>query len=154
MTKRILLLLLAVLLCAGALTACGEEKTVTDPAALAEALAAADIYSTDLYPVDASLVGSVLAVTAPYTSAYVYATAGDAADEIAVLTAADETAAKAIYDQLTAHRTAFSQLYSTYAPDQCPRIDGGLLVQIGTAVVWCVSNDTDAAHAILESHTK
>ncbi len=151
--KRILPLLLALLLCLS-LFSCAQEKTVTDPAALAEALYSADIYSTDLYPLDAEMITSTFGITLPYTSAYAYATAGDAADEIAVITAADEKTAQEIYGQLETHQTTFSALYATYAPDQCPRIDGALLVRIGTTVIWCTSNSTDGASAIVESYTK
>lgn len=150
--KRVFSVLLCLLFLLS-LAACGGEKMIADPTALAEALYAADIYSTDLFPLDASLVDVMFELDKPYTAAYGYATAGDAADEIAVLVAADETAAQDLLTNLEAHRVAFSQLYSTYAPNQCPRIDGALLMRVGNVVVWCVSDDTDAAKALVESHS-
>lgn len=149
--KRIFSILLCLLLLLS-LAACGTAKEIADPAALAEALYAAEIYSTDLYPLDSSLVDVMFELDKPYTAAYGYATAGDAADEIAVLVAADDTAAQDLLTNLEAHRVAFSQLYSTYNAGQCPRIDGALLMRVGNVVVWCVSDDTDAAKALVESH--
>jgi hypothetical protein len=151
--KRIFSILLCLLLLLS-FAACGTAKEITDPAALAEALYSAEIYSTDLYPLDASLVDVMFELDKPYTAAYGYATAWDAADEIAVLVAADEAAAQDLLTNLEAHRVAFSQLYSTYAPNQCPRIDGALLMRVGNVVVWCVSDDTDAAKALVENHSK
>ncbi|MBR6709382.1 MAG: DUF4358 domain-containing protein [Clostridia bacterium] len=152
--NRLLALLLSALLCLTVFTACGDTKTITDPAALAEALCNDSLHGTDLYPIDNSLIASVLAVTAPYTAAHVYATAGDAADEIAVFVAESEAAAAAILEQLEAHQVAFSQLYSTYAPDQCPRIDGALLEQVGNTVVWCIGHDSDAARKLMYEYCK
>ncbi len=151
--KRALSLLLALFLCA-ALASCAAQKTIDDPAALAEALYTADIYSTDLYPLSADMITATFGVTLPYATAYAYATAGDAADEIAVIEAADANAAEAILAQLDAHRVSFSALYATYAPDQCPRIDGALLMRVGNVVIFCTSNSTDSAKTIVESYAK
>lgn len=151
--KKICTALLALLLCLTALSACGT-KTIAEPAALAEALAAADIYSTEIYPLDASMVTQIFGVTADYTEAYAHASAGDAADELLVVTAADEEGAKTLLTQLETHMTTLSETYSQYAADQCPRIEGGLLMRVGTVVVWCVSNDTDAAKTIVENYIK
>lgn len=149
--KKSLSLLFVFLLCLAAMTACGV-KTVTDPAALAEALASADLYSTEIYPLDNSMITQLFAVTADYTSAYAHASAGDAADELLVLTAADEASAQTLLAQLETHMRDLSALYATYAADQCPRIEGGLLMRVGNVVVWCVSNDTDAAKTIVENY--
>ena len=151
--KRIFSALLCLLLLLP-LAACGTAKEIADPAALAEALYAAEIFSTDLYPLDASLVDVMFELDKPYTAAYGYATAGDAADEIAVLVAADDAAAQDLLTNLEAHRIAFSQLYSTYNASQCPRIDGALLMRVGNVVVWCVSDDTDTAKALVESYSE
>ena len=151
--KKLSSALLALLLCLTALTACGA-KTIAEPAALAEALAAADLYSTEIYPLDDSMVMQIFAVTADYTAAYAHASAGDAADELLVVTAADEAGAQTLLGQLETHMRDLSTLYSTYAADQCPRIEGGLLMRIGNVVVWCVSDDTDAAKKIVESYMK
>ena len=151
--KRISTALLALLLCLCPvwLTACGA-KTITEPAALAEALAAADIYSTTIYPLDAGMVSSIFNVTADFTEAYAHASAGDAADELLVLVAADEERAKTLLSQCEAHMHALSDLYAKYAADQCPRIMGGLLQRFGNVVIWCVSDDTDAAMRIVENY--
>lgn len=154
--KRICTFLFALLLCLLPLAfiACGSGS-IDNPAALAEALAGnPDMFSTEIYALDDSLITSTFGVTATYTKAYGYATAGDAADEIAVIAAADEEGAKVILTQLQTHQTEFSQLYAKYAADQCPRIDGALLQRIGNVVVWCVSNDTDRAETIVKNYTK
>ncbi|MBR7185769.1 MAG: DUF4358 domain-containing protein [Clostridia bacterium] len=151
--KKISALLLILLLTLTALTACAE-KTITEPAALAEALAAADIYSTEIYPLDKSLVGQIFAITGAYTEAYAHASAGDAADELLVIVAEDEPGAEALLTQLEKHMADFSALYATYAADQCPRIEGALLMRVGAVVVWCVSDDTDAAKQIVQNYMK
>lgn len=151
--KKICTALLALLLCLSALSACGA-KTIAEPAALAEALAAADIYSTEIYPLDAAMVTQIFGVTADYTEVYAHASAGDAADELLVVTAADEEGAKTLLAQLETHMTTLSDTYSKYAADQCPRIESGLLMRVGTVVVWCISDDTDAAKTIVENYTK
>ncbi|MBQ3126519.1 MAG: DUF4358 domain-containing protein [Clostridia bacterium] len=151
--KKLSSALLALLLCLTALTACGA-KTIAEPAALAEALASADIYSTEIYPLDDSMVMQIFAVTADYTAAYAHASAGDAADELLVITAADEAGAQTLLSQLEMHMTALSDTYAKYAADQCPRIEGGLLMRVGNVVIWCVSNDTDTAKQIVENYQK
>ena len=154
--KRICSSRLALLLCLVplALPACGSGA-IDNPAALAEALADnTEMYSTEIYPLDESLLAQTFGVTAAYTAAYGYATAGDAADEIAVFVAADEAGAKTILTQLQTHQTDFSALYATYAADQCPRIEGALLQRVGTVVVWCISNDTAKAETIVKNYTK
>lgn len=88
--KRICTFLFALLLCLLPLAfiACGSGS-IDNPAALAEALAGnPDMFSTEIYALDDSLITSTFGVTATYTKAYGYATAGDAADEIAVIAAA------------------------------------------------------------------
>ncbi len=151
--KKSLSLLFVLLLCLSSLTACGT-KTIAEPAALAEALAAADIYSTEIYPLDNSMIAQIFGVTADYSEAYAHASAGDAADELLVAVAADEEGAKTLLAQLETHMATLSDTYSKYAAEQCPRIEGGLLMRVGTVVVWCVSDDTDAAKTIVENYMK
>jgi len=151
--KKPLSLLFALFLCLTALTACGA-KTIAEPAALAEALSQADIYSTEIYPIDNSMIAQLFGVTADFSEAYAHASAGDAADELLVVAAADEEGAKTLLAQLETHMTTLSDTYSKYAADQCPRIEGGLLIRVGTTVVWCVSNNTDTAKQIVENYMK
>lgn len=151
--KRLSSTLLALFLCLTALTACGA-KTIAEPAALAEALAGADIYSTEIYPLDNSMIAQIFGVTADFAEAYAHASAGDAADELLVVTSADEDGARTLLAQLETHMATLSETYSKYAADQCPRIEGGLLTRVGNVVVWCVSDDTDTAKQIVENYMK
>lgn len=151
--KRFLSALLCLALLS-ACTACGGPTVVPDPAALAQALAEADLYSTTLYPIEPDMIAQVYAVTTGFTAAYGHAAAGDTADEFLVITAADDAGAKVILDQLEQHMRDFSALCAGYNPGQCPRIEGGLLMRIGCTVVWVVSNDTDAARAIVAQYAR
>lgn len=77
--KRICTFLFALLLCLLPLAfiACGSGS-IDNPAALAEALAGnPDMFSTEIYALDDSLITSTFGVTATYTKAYGYATAGE-----------------------------------------------------------------------------
>lgn len=144
------LLLLASLL----LAACGAAAEIDSATSLADDLYATVPFSTELFALEPSLAESLYAIPAGYEALAAYSAAGDAADQIVVVTAADEAAAKTLLSKMEAYMHTLSETYSKYAPEQCPRIEGSLLSRVGRTVVWCVSDDTDAAKTIMEKHYK
>lgn len=83
-----------------------------------------------------------------------YMADGNAYDMIVVGQCASESDAKTLYGNVQTYLNDLKREANLYQPEAVARIDGALLRQTGAVVVLCVSNDTDAAAAVVEGYLK
>lgn len=151
--KKLLAALLAAMMLL-ALTACGggEAKTV-DVQKLADDLKDNVTYSATMI-VDAVEDLNYKLDPPEGTQLAGYMADGNAPDMIVVGQCASESDAKTLYANVQTYLNDLKREANLYQPEAVARIDGALLRQTGAVVVLCVSNDTDAAAAVVEGYLK
>lgn len=159
--KRFFALTLALLLMLG-LAACGGEETPDDTAKLVE-LAVADIYAKlgekvalpEMLTVNEAMILDFCGIEEGDRKSAVVAICADSlkTDEIWVIEAADEAAAKRIVDLAKARLKKKGEESITYSPEQYAVVEKAQLLQNGNHVILLVSPEVQDLAAALESVT-
>ncbi len=97
-----------------------------------------------IYGIDASLC----------TDAAFYTNSGAVADEIAVFNCVDDTALEEVNNAITAHVEYLVEGYSSYGPDQVPKIKKYSVITKGNTVAFCICENPDSAAEIFETATQ
>lgn len=136
------------LLCALLLTACGGKAV--DPAALGPVLLEGAGFPEGMLTLERDMAGSIFQLDMDTVTACYAAVSGAAgADELLVLTAADQTAAEAIFDLLTARLSYRQESFADYNSAEAAKLEDPILTREGSAVIYCVCPDPDAVRKIL-----
>ena len=140
---RKLTAIIAGIICAAALTACGTQNIAsngTDPAEIAAALNESANFSEELTEVSADVLLRRYGLGSDTVEAAAgYAGTPAVVDEIAVFKTSDvESVSEAANARIESQITN----YTSYAPDEVPKLNGATVKVIGDCVVVCVSNDT------------
>lgn len=159
--KRIFALSLALLLMLG-LAACGGEEKPNDTVKPVET-AVADIYAQlgekvalpEMLSVNEAMILDFCGITEADRKSAVVAICADSlkTDEIWVIEAADEAAAKRIVDFAKARLKKKGEESITYSPEQYAVVEKAQLLQNGDHVILLVSPDAQALAAALETVT-
>ena len=141
--KRIITLLLAVMT-AVSLVACGDKASATvDAAGLGKALAERVQFDTALS------AGDYLELPEK-CEASAYMSDGSTVEEIFVVQCSDKTDASAVKVSMQSLLDSQKQEMERYKPEEVARLDNAIFATYGTCVVLCVTNDTDAANAVIK----
>ena len=159
--KRFFALSLALLLMLG-LTACGGEEKPDDTAKPVE-MAVADIYTQlgekialpEMLTVSESMILDFCGIEENDRKSAVVAICADSlkTDEIWVIEAADEAAAKRIVDLAKARLKKKGEESITYSPEQYAVVEKAQLLQNGNHVILLVSPDVQPLATALEAIT-
>lgn len=95
----------------------------------------------NIYGIDSSLC----------TNATVYIGSGATADEIAVFNCTDEAAAETVYETAQARLQYLLEGYSSYGPEEVPKIENAALLREGNTVILCISENSDIAQSVADS---
>lgn len=136
------------------LSACGSsEPAPFDPAAAAQALQDSGAFSEPLEPIDQDLAcGTLYDIDGEtVTDCAVYTTPTAGAEELAVFTLTDETAASAALDALRQRVEEQSDVLRSYQPDEVGKLDNAILEQRGASVLLAVAADADAARSAVDA---
>ncbi len=99
---------------------------------------------------ESDMAGSVFQMDMTTVTACYAAVSGSAgADELVVLTAGDEDGAEAVYDLLSDRIACRQESFSDYNPAEAAKLREAILLREGTAVVYCVCPDPEAALKII-----
>ena len=132
------------------LSACGAGSDtgneIVDAKALADGLSSRISFSEELTDIDENALLRRYGLSADdVTEVYGYCGTRAVVDEVSVFKT-DDT--KKVEDQVQAHLDSQIKNYSSYAPDEVPKLEDAFVTTIGDCVIVCVSND-DAANVIL-----
>lgn len=135
-----------------ALTACGGEDAAPKNPSVADVMATMkkDIELPEMTDVDKETFGVIypIAVDEIEDIAYIAAGSGITSDEILILKMKDGTDMTALKDKLVIHQKAQAELFSTYAPDEAPKIDKAAIVVNGNYALLAITSDNKAAEKI------
>ena len=147
--KKITLTILS-LLTAAALTSCGAKAINVNE--LASALASEGKFAEQLTEVSADITEKRYGLEdADVEECAAYAGTKAVVDEVAVFKAANVENVK---EQVEQHIDAQKDSYSSYRPDEVPKLDDCVVTVSGDYVIVCVSEDSSAAKSIIEQYTK
>ncbi len=80
-----------------------------------------------------------------------YVSSGATTEEIAIFKASDEDKTK---DMMTSIQTRISdqkkESFSTYRPEELPRLEDSILVQRGQYIILCISDNRDKALEVID----
>ncbi len=94
-----------------------------------------------IYGIDSSLC----------TDAAFYTNSGAVADEIAVFNCVDGAALEKVNEAIAAHVKYLVEGYSSYGPDQVPKIEKYSVITKGNTVAFCICENPDSAAEIFET---
>lgn len=70
-------------------------------------------------------------------------------DEVAIFKTSDT---EAVREQVEEHIETQTASYSSYRPDEVPKLQSCVIQTIGDCVILCVSNDSDTAQKIIDEY--
>lgn len=147
--KNKVLIVLSIIMCI-VLAGC-NTKTI-DATELAEALATNGTFTEELYAVSADITEKRYALTDDEVEeCAAYAGTKAVVDEVVVFKAKDVDAVKTKVQQ---HISAQEESYTSYRPDEVPKLQDSVLVVSGDYVILCVSEDSSSAKTIIDEYIK
>ena len=148
---RLLPGVLALCLCLSACGGGGSAKSY-DPAATAKALLESDAFSDTLDTLDKDTAATMYGIDAStITDCVVYTSLSMGAEEIAVLTLTDETAAKTAKEALDKRVSDQITALESYMPGEVDKLNHAIVEQTGNTALLVVAADADAARSVLDS---
>ena len=121
--------------------------------ALVDALLNQVQFDTELAKIDDS-VAEGMVTTEPGTQLQVYMGNGSFADEIVIMSAKNEKAAKKNQENAKKHLEEMQQMFQDYIPKEAKKIEGAVRVRCGSYVIVCVTSDTDTAKKVINKEIK
>ena len=134
------------------LCACGGGATEPfDPASTASALLDSGAFSENLEQLDQDVACMLYGIDeSTVTGSAVYGSTGATAEEIAVFTLTDETAAQAAKTALETRVSDQKTALESYLPAEIVKLDAAIIEQRGSSVLMVVAADAEAAQAVLK----
>jgi hypothetical protein len=153
--KRLLLALsvLALLLLCACASKATPKQPLPDPEALAAELQAAGAFAEEL-PLSAHDVGCFLygLQESDAPGMRYYFSSGAVADEIAVFPCPDEAAAEKVKAECGTRLEQQTMLFTSYKPEEVPKLEKALVLQRENTVVLCVASDYGKASTVLDKY--
>ncbi len=147
--KKITLAVLSIIT-AAVLASCGAKTINVNE--LASALMAEGKFAEQLTEVSAEITEKRYGLEADdVEECAAYAGTKAVVDEVAVFKAANLENVK---EQVEQHIDAQKDSYSSYRPDEVPKLDDCVVTVSGDYVIVCVSEDSSVAESIIEKYTK
>lgn len=148
MKKKILAVLSITM--AAVLAGCGA-KTI-DVHEFASSLASEGKFAEQLTEVSSDITEKRYGIeAADVEECAAYAGTKAVVDEVAVFKAANVENVK---EQAQKHIETQKDSYSSYRPDEVPKLDDSVVTVSGDYVIVCISEDSSAAKSIIEKYTK
>lgn len=156
--RKITALMLALVMAALLLTACGGGSgkggdVSVDVAALADELNKDTVTTDTLSETKESMLASIYYFEdGQVTESKAYMSSGATADEVAVVKCKDAAATKDVETLFNNRVKAQSDLYSTYKPEESDKLKDSIVKSAGQYTVLVVCDDYDKANEILKKY--
>lgn len=85
------------------------------------------------------------------TDAAFYSGSGATADEIAVFNCVDENAVNTVNEAVNARLDYLLEGYSSYGPQEVPKIESAAVLTKGNTVIFCICNNPESAESVADS---
>lgn len=142
-------------LCAAALASCGADVAEIDLGALSSELLEAGIFSEELSGVSQSIAEKRLGLDSSLIAECVAASGTKAVvDEFALIRLSSPDAKDSVEKGIAEHIASQKSNYSSYKPDEVPKLEDYVLVSSGDYEIFVVSGDSSAAEEIIKKYTK
>lgn len=135
---------------------CGnsKENVSIDMGTLAEKLLET-VKNDELTKIDSELVESTYNIKADqYEEGVVYVSSGATAMEIAIFKGKDKASVEEISKAVDTRKKEQIEAYTTYAPEQVPKLEAAIKKEVGNYIIYCVTEDTKQAENIINDAAK
>lgn len=85
------------------------------------------------------------------TNAAMYSSGAVSADEIAVFNCVDSAAVETVVQALNSRIAYLAEGYSSYGPDQVPKIESAAIKTSGNTVIFCICENPENIDSVLET---
>lgn len=85
------------------------------------------------------------------SKAALYIGSGATADEVAVFNCVDEAAFEAVYDAVEERLHYLHEGYSSYGPEEVPKIESVAIMTKGNTIILCICENPDKAEKVADS---
>lgn len=148
--KKILTGIAAFTLSAALITGCGSKEL--DMTSVANEILSGATFAEQLQPASENIALKRLGINAAdVESCVAYASTNAVVDEFAVVKA---TNAANVESAIRNHIAQQSATYSSYAPNEVPKLDNAVVKISGDYVIYVVSSDNASAQALVDGLTK
>lgn len=152
--SKTLLLLMACLLLASCLVACGEPQDLNLDQ-LKDQLKSQLTFTEELAPVSDKKIAAIYDFDEDdLIDFWCERGAGATAEEIIILEANDSSTAKQLKDKLEDHRASQIKTYENYVPTEVPKLQKAPLLRQGKYLVFVVNQDSDKVKEIVQAWFK
>lgn len=152
--KKTITAVICAALCTAFISACGGTKTI-DADTAASKLMSSGIFAEQLEEVNTSVAEKRLSLnSADVESCKAYAGTKAVVDEIAIIKAVSPDAAANVKAAIDKHLETQKKSYSSYRPDEVPKLDNAVVITEGSSVAFVVSKDSDRAKQIVKDCLK
>lgn len=144
---------IAAIVCMMCINGCSQPKNI-DADEAAQTLLTEGVFAEKLSPVSAKIANKRYGLTDDMvTQTAAYCGTNAVVDEIAVFKTNDSDI-DAVVKKAAEHIDAQTKTYSSYRPDELPKLRDSIIVTIGDCVVVCVSSDAAKAQEIVDKLMK
>lgn len=151
--KKILSVIISVFICTLVLAGCGGTNFDADSAV--KQLMSAGIFDETLTEVSSSVTQKRLSLSEEdIESCTSYAGTKAVVDEIVLVKVSSSDAAERVKTALDRHIETQKKSYSSYRPDEVPKLDSAVIVSEGGYVILVVSKDSGKAQSIVKGCLK
>ena len=150
--KKILAAIIAMIMVFAFIGCAKKEPRFYEANAVADALNLGLEFGEELEKSSAEVALAIYGIDQSLCSnAAIYNGSGATADEIAVFNCVDDAAAETVYQAAEARLQYLYEGYSSYGPDEVPKIEASSVIREGNTVILCVCNNFDAVQKIADS---
>lgn len=128
-----------------------KKEREIDVHTLAQSLLNDISYEDELTSVEGNMFHMIYGISVEDVSEYeAYVSTGATAEEITVIKAKDEEAAKAIKDKFTERVQAQKSSFANYIPKEVDKLEKAVVYQEGVYVILSISNESEKAEEIIK----
>lgn len=128
-----------------------EKAKIFDANILADTLNSNLEFGEALEKTDSEIAYSIYGIDpALCNDAAVYLGSGATADEIAVFSCVDNAAVKKVVEAANNRLDYLHEGYSSYGPDEVPKIEGAKVITEGLTVIVCICENPDSVTEFLK----
>lgn len=149
--KRNIVLCLSLALCLLAAGCGGQSAPTADAVELADRLSTQIQFEDTLSPLEGDMLYTLYGIDQKdVQQGAAYVSTGATAEEIAVFSCTDDSAAQRVESDLKQRVDSQKQSYVDYVPKEMTKLNDAVLIRRGNLVALCISNDNATAKQLIQ----